>query len=59
MYMHKAVCITTFNQAREFYGDDYVFEVEQEKYSWSVDKKLNLQNEALDIIEMYSIKKRR
>lgn len=47
----KALHITIFNQSREFHGDDCVFEVEQEKCPWSIDKKLNPQNGALDVIE--------
>lgn len=57
-YMHKAPHITIFNQAREFHGDNYVFEVEQEKHLWFADK-FNPQNKALDIIEMYSIIKKK
>lgn len=54
-YTCQALHITTFNQRREIHGDNYVFEVEQEKYLLTVDKKLNLQNGALDKIEVYSL----
>lgn len=40
--MYKALHKTIFNQSREFQGDNYVFEIEQEKCPWPVDKNLNL-----------------